>query len=461
LGKTYSLGLVAAAVALAQGPEDRLVRDILRELIETDTTHSTGSTGKAAEKMAARLRAAGFAPSDIVIAGPRPERANLVARIRGTGQRKPILFIAHLDVVEAKKADWTTDPFQFVEKDGYYYGRGTTDCKGPLADLVASFIRLQRERYRPDGDHIMALTADEEGGDENGIAWLLKNRRTLIDAEYCINPDGGGVEMKNGKRLLNEIQYSEKAYQSFIVEARNKGGHSSIPRKDNAVYQLSKALVRLSDFEFPVMLDDGRRAYFESVAARERQEVKEAINRMLSTNPPDGSAVAFLSQSPDWNAMLRTTCVATMLEAGHAENALPQLARATVNCRILPRHDPNEVERKLNQVLHDSELSLKAVTPISEAASDPSPLNPAVMQAAKSVTESMWPGLPTVPTMSTGATDGKHLRGAGVPTYGISGITGDNDDIRAHGKDERVPATALFEGREFMYRLIRLLSGGR
>jgi acetylornithine deacetylase/succinyl-diaminopimelate desuccinylase-like protein len=456
-GKTYCLGAVAAAVALAQGPEDRLVRDILRELIETDTTHSTGSTGKAAEKMAARLRAAGFAPSDIVIAGPRPERSNLVARIRGSGKRKPILFIAHLDVVEAKKVDWTTDPFQFVEKDGYYYGRGTTDCKGPVADLVASFIRLQKDRFRPDRDLIMALTADEEGGDENGVAWLLKNRRTLIDAEYCINPDGGGVEMKNGKRLLNEIQYSEKAYQSFLVEARNKGGHSSLPRKDNAVYQLSKALVRLSEFEFPVLLDEGRRAYFESVAARERPEVKEAVNRMLSTNPPDAGAVRFLSQSPDWNAMLRTTCVATMLEAGHAENALPQLARATVNCRILPGYDPAEVERKLNQVFQDGELSLKPVTPISEAASDPSPLNPVVMQAAKAVTESMWPGLPIVPTMSQGATDGKHLRGAGIPTYGISGITGDNDDIRAHGKDERIPATALFEGREFMYRLIKRL----
>ena len=449
--------------AFASDSDDRLVRDLLRELIEIDTTHSTGSTGKAAEAMAARLRAAGFAPADIQVLGPRPERANLVARLRGSGARKPILLIAHLDVVEARKEDWTTDPFRFVEKDGYFYGRGTGDIKSGVAFLVANFIRWKREGYVSDRDLIVALTANEEGGDveENGIYWLLKNHRDLIEAEYAINPDGGNLEIKKGKKLFNELQVAEKGFLSFVLEVKNKGGHSSLPEKENAIYRLARGLVRLSEFDFPVMLDAGSRAYFEAVAVREGPEAGHAINRMLSTNPPDAPAVALLSKSPDWNASLRTTCVATMLEGGHAENALPQSAKATVNCRIMPSQAVADVERTLKRVLRDGQISITPLERLDLVESPPSPLRPDVVDAARAATTAMWPGVPVVPTISQGATDGTHLRRAGIPTYGISGIAEDYDDIRWHGKDERISATALYEAREFTYRLATALSSGQ
>jgi len=448
------------AQASAPDPENQLVHDLLRELIETNTTHSIGSTGKAAQAMAAHLRAAGFEPSDVRVLGPRFDRANLVARLRGTGDRKPILLIAHLDVVEARKEDWTTDPFQFVEKDGYFYGRGTMDIKSGDAILVANFIRWKREGFRPDRDLILALTANEEGGDveENGVHWLLKNHRDLIDAAYSLNVDGGNLETKKGEKLLNELQYAEKGFLSFVLEVKNKGGHSSMPEKENAIYRLSRGLVRLSEFDFPVILDAGTRAFFEAMAVRQSPEVAQAINRMLSTNPPDAAAVALLSRSPDWNAALRTTCVATMLQGGHAENALPQSAKATVNCRILPSQSAAEVQQTLRQVLKDDQISMTPLEPLSQVQSPPSPLDPDVMAAAKRVTSAMWPGVPVVPFISQGGTDGTHLRRAGIPTYGISGIADDYDDIRAHGKDERIAATALYEGREFMYRLVRELS---
>ncbi len=444
----------------ASDSDDRLVRDLLRELIEINTTHSVGSTGKAAEAMAAQLRAAGFAPADVQVLGPRPERANLVARLRGTGARRPLLLISHLDVVEARREDWTTDPFRFVERDGYFYGRGTSDIKCGDAILVANLIRWKRENYRPDRDLIVALTANEEGDDveENGIHWLLKNHRDLIDAEFCINPDGGGLETKKGKKLLNELQYAEKGFLSFTLEVKNKGGHSSVPEKENAIYRLSRGLVRLSEFDFPVVLDAGTRAYFEAVATRESPDVVRTINRMLETNPPDAAAVAQLSKSPDLNAVLRTTCVATMLQAGHAENALPQSAKATVNCRILPSETPADVESTIRRVLSDPQITLTPMENVELVQSPASPLRPDVVEAAKAVTSAMWPGVPVVPIVSVGGTDGTHLRRAGIPTYGISGIADDTDDIRAHGKDERIAATALYEGREFLFRLTTMLS---
>ena len=442
-----------------RNPEDALVRDILRQLIEIDTTARTGNTGKAADALATRLLAAGFPAADVQVVGPRPERANLVARLRGTGARPPILLIAHLDVVEANRADWSTDPFQFVEKDGYFYGRGTIDIKDGDAVLVANFIRMRKEGYRPDRDLIVALTANEEtGGDENGVAWLLANRRPLIEAQYCLNLDGGGLEMKGGRKLINEVQYSEKGYLTFVLEARDKGGHSSVPGKRNAIYELSQALVRLSALEFPVMLDAGRRAYFEAIGARVGGQVAQAVSKMLSTDPPDPASVARLSASPDWNAMLRSTCVATMLAAGHAENALPQSARATVNCRILPGQAPADVQQTLRRAIADDAISLTPLSPLDAVGSPASPLDPEVMRAMRATTEALWPGVPAVPFMLQGATDGKYLRRAGIPTYGLSGIADDNDDIRAHGKDERISATALYEGREFMYRLTKALS---
>ena len=460
--KTLLMALLLAQ-ASPSDPENIFVRDLLRELIEINTTHSVGSTGKAAEAMAARLRAAGFPASDVQVLGPRFDRANLVARLRGTGTRKPILLISHLDVVEARKEDWTTDPFQFVEKDGYFYGRGTMDIKSGDAILVAEFIRWKREGFRPDRDLILALTANEEGGDveENGIHWLLKNHRNLIDAAYCLNMDGGNLETKKGQKLLNELQYAEKGFLSFALEVKNKGGHSSVPEKENAIYRLSRGLVRLSDFDFPVVLDAGTRAFFEAVAVREEPEAVRAINQMLSTSPPDAAAVAIVSRSPDWNAALRTTCVATMLEGGHAENALPQSAKATVNCRILPSQTPADVQQTLRRVLSDEQISVTPLESLSGVQSPATPLDADVVAAAKRVTSAMWPGVPVLPFMSQGGTDGTHLRRAGIPTYGISGIADDYDDIRAHGRDERIAATALYEGREFMYRLVKELSASK
>jgi len=455
--------LLASVRALAQqtpaDPQNALVRDVLREIVAIDTTARTGSTGRAAVRIAGRLREAGFAPSDVRILGPRLERANLVARLHGSGARKPLLLLAHLDVVSAARENWTTDPFQLVEKDGYYYGRGAIDVKDGVAVLVANFIRWKKEGYVPDRDLILALTADEEvGGSENGVVWLLKNQRPLIDAEYCLNLDGGGLELKGGAKLLNELQYSEKSYLSFTLEATDKGGHSSVPGKHNAIYELAQALVRLSALEFPVMLDAGRRAYFEAISARVEPGMRETMLKMIAADPPDPAAVAGVSKSPDWNALLRTTCVATMLKAGQAENALPQSAQATVNCRILPEHDPAEVARDLRRVIADDSIALKPDRPFESVASPASPLNPEVAAAVKAVTELLWPGVPVAPVMSQGGTDGKPLRRAGIPTYGVSGIADDIDDIRAHGKDERVSATALFEGREFIYRLVKALS---
>jgi acetylornithine deacetylase/succinyl-diaminopimelate desuccinylase-like protein len=458
----FLLPAVLLIPLFASDADDQLVRDLLRELIEINTTHSIGSTGKAAEAMAARLRAAGFADGEIRVLGPRAERANLVARLRGTGARRPLLLISHLDVVEAKREDWTTDPFRFVEKDGYFYGRGTMDVKCGDAILVANLIRWKRENYQPDRDLIVALTANEEGDDveENGIHWLLKNHRDLIDAEFCINPDGGNLETKKGKMLLNELQYGEKGFLSFTLEVKNKGGHSSLPEKENAIYRLSKGLVRLSDFDFPVVLEAGTRASFEAVATREGSDVAQAINRLLSTNPPDAAAVALLSKSAGWNAVLRTTCVATMLQAGHAENALPQSAKATVNCRILPSETPAEVESTIRRVLNDAQISVTPMENVELVQSPASDLRRDVVEAAKAVTSAMWPGVPVVPIVSVGGTDGTHLRRNGIPTFGISGIADDFDDIRAHGQDERIAATALYEGREFLFRLTARLSKG-
>src|SRR5579871_69877 len=457
----FLLALTAIPL-LASNPDDQQVRELLKQLIEIDTTAATGSTGKAAEAMAARLVNAGFAPADVQVLGPRPERANLVARLHGTGTKRPVLLISHLDVVEARREDWTTDPFQFVEKEGYFYGRGTMDIKCADAILVANLIRWKKENYKPDRDVIVALTANEEGGEleENGIYWLLKNHRELIDAEFCVNPDGGNLETKKSRKLLNELQYAEKGFLSFALEVKNKGGHSSVPEKENAIYRLSKGLVRLSEFDFPAVLDAGTRAYFEAVGTRQGGSAAGAINRMLETNPPDPAALALVAKSPDWNAKLRTTCVATMLQAGHAENALPQSAKATVNCRILPTEKPEDVEASIRRVMGDPEIHVAPMEKMGLVQSPPSPLRQDVTEAARVVTSSIWPGVRVVPFVSVGATDGKHLRRAGIPTYGVSGIADDYDNIRAHGKDERIAATVLYEGREFLYRLVTRLSSG-
>ncbi|HEX8117733.1 MAG TPA: M20/M25/M40 family metallo-hydrolase, partial [Pyrinomonadaceae bacterium] len=338
--------------ARAQSPtaEQQLARDIFRELIEINTTEAAGTT-KAAEAMAARLRAAGFADEDVSVVGPNERKQNLVARLRGSGAARPVLLLAHLDVVEALREDWTLDPFKFNEQDGYFYGRGTSDIKEEAADLVANFIRLKREGFRPDRDLILALTADEEGGNDNGVAWLLKNRRDLIDAAYAVNTDAGGGQIVKGRRVRNAVQTSEKVYLTFALEVKNRGGHSSLPSKENAIYRLAEGLARLSKFDFPVRTNDTTRAYFGRMAAGETGQTAADMLAVARTPTDEAAAARLSASSVYYNALLRTTCVATQLQGGHAENALPQTARATINCRLLPEDNAADVEKTLARVL--------------------------------------------------------------------------------------------------------------
>jgi acetylornithine deacetylase/succinyl-diaminopimelate desuccinylase-like protein len=436
----------------------QLARDIFRELIEINTTDSSGDVTKAAEAVASRLRAAGFTASELQVLGPNARKGNLVARLHGSGTAKPILLLAHLDVVEARREDWSFDPFIFLERDGYFYGRGTNDIKSGAAVLAANFIRLKQEGFKPSRDLILALTADEEGGGFNGVSWLLKNHPSLIQAGYCLNTDGGGGEIKNGKNLINELQTSEKVYLSFSLEVRNPGGHSSLPVKENAIYRLAEGLTRLAKFDFPVKLNETTRAYFEKMSRFESGQTARDM-MAISQNPPDPQVVARLAAAPYYNALVRTTCVATQVEAGHAENALPQRARAIVNCRMLPEDSPAEVQQTLVRVLADEKIE---IAPIGKPRpSPPSPLITEVVEPIEQITADLWPGVQVIPIMSTGATDGLYLRIAGIPTYGVSGLFDDVDDVRAHGKDERISVKSFYDGLEFMCRLVKALSSLR
>jgi acetylornithine deacetylase/succinyl-diaminopimelate desuccinylase-like protein len=455
---TLALGAVRPVHAQTLTPQQQLAVDIYRELMEINTVTNTGDTGRAADAMAARLRAAGFADADVQVFKPEPRKGNLVARLRGTGARKPILLLAHLDVVEAKREDWSTDPFKLVEKDGYFYGRGSGDDKFMAANFVANLIRYKQEGYRPDRDIILALETDEEILDANavGIQWLLKNHRDLIDAEFALN-EGGGVGIRRGKTIRNSVQTSEKVYYNYRLEVTNKGGHSSLPIPDNAIYHLADGLARLSKFTFPMKLNETTRAYFAKTAELETEETAADIRAVLAATP-DPTALARLSQKAAYNAQLRTTCVATMLEGGHAYNALPQMARAIVNCRIMPGEKVEDITATLKGVLADDQISL---TPIGQAVlSAPSALEEGLMNAIEKTSAEFWPGVPVIPIMSAGGTDGSFLRNAGIPTYGNSGLAGDEDDVRAHGRDERVAVKSFFDGGEYLYRLVKRLSGG-
>ena len=435
-------------------PHQQLARDILEELIEINTTDSVGDNTAAAKAMAARLLAAGFSEDDVQVFEPHPKKGNLVARYRGGGEQPPILLLAHIDVVEAHPEDWSFDPFVFREEDGYFYGRGTSDDKGMAAIWIANFIRMKEEGFVPNRDLIVALTADEEGGDHNGVNWLIANQRDLIDAAYCLN-EGGFGSIRDGRYVSNDIQLSEKVYMTFQLEITNPGGHSSIPEKDNAIYRLANGLGRLAEFEFPVKLDEITSTFFERRGEIEGDDYGLAMSA-LAKDPTNRVAIAKLAEVPYYNSLMRTTCVVTQINGGHAENALPQMARATVNCRILPSDDPAKVQKKLTKALDDDGISVSVIW--EPTPSPPSPLTPEIMSAVESVTEEMWPGIPVLPTMVTGATDGLYLRNAGIPTYGVSGTFWDVDDIRAHGQDERVGVKQFYEGQEFLYRLVKELS---
>jgi acetylornithine deacetylase/succinyl-diaminopimelate desuccinylase-like protein len=452
--------LMSPVSAEGLSPQQQLAFDIYKELVEINTVTATGDTARAAEAMAARLRAGGFAEDDVHAFSPAPRKGNLVARLHGTGQRKPILLMAHLDVVPANREDWSVEPFKLTEKDGYYYARGSADDKYMAAAFVTNLIRYKQEGYKPDRDIIVALETDEEIFDRDalGIQWLLKNHRDLIDAEFALN-EGGGVGLKDGKPIRNSVQTSEKVALTYQLDVRNKGGHSAVPLKDNAIYHLAEGLVRLSKFSFPLNLNETTRAYFERVAQFENAQTAADMRAMLS-DKPDPAAISFvrLAANPFYNAELRTTCVATMLEAGQAINALPQLASAKVNCRIMPGEPVDEVKATLERVLADDQIKVTQLDqPVLSA---PSALNEEVMGAIEKLSQQFWAAAVVLPTMIPGATDGSFLRNAGIPTYGQSGLASDINDSRIHGKDERILVKSFYDGQEYLYRLVKMLSGG-
>jgi acetylornithine deacetylase/succinyl-diaminopimelate desuccinylase-like protein len=445
----------ARALAADAAAEQKLFGEIYQELVEINTSHSAGDNTKAANAMAKRLRDAGFAEAELQLFEPFPRKGNLVVRFKGSGEKKPMLLIAHLDVVEAKREDWSTDPFKLQESGGYFTARGSIDDKAMASSFVSVLGQLKREGYTPKRDIILALTSDEERGDvpSNGAFWLVKNQRALIEADFGIN-EGGGGELKDGKPNLQRMQVAEKVYVTYELETTNPGGHSSVPRPDNAIYQLSEALTRIAKHEYPVKMSDVTKAYFERSAAFTTSQ-EAADMRAVARDNPDMAAVGRLSAKAFYNAQFRTTCVTTMLEAGHAENALPQRAKATVNCRILPHDDATEVERTVKS-LAGEKVAVKRLFP--PTLSPPSPLRADVLGVVEKLTSLMWPGVPVVPSMSTGATDSRFLRNIGIPMYGVSGLFVEPSDYRAHGLNERILVKQLYEGREFLYRLVKELA---
>ncbi|MGO9572992.1 MAG: M20/M25/M40 family metallo-hydrolase [Terriglobales bacterium] len=473
LAVLFSLLVMSSMQAQQLSPADeatrRLALDIFKQLIEINTTDSVGSVTAASEAMAQRFRDAGFAESDIQILGPssNDRKKNIVVRLHGSDKHKPVLLIGHLDVVEARREDWTTDPFQFIEKDGYYYGRGTSDMKDGDAIMSATLIRMKKEGYVPSRDIILAMTADEAGGTSKGVTWLLQNHRELIDAEFVLNHDGGGVLADHGKPLMMEVNATEKLYGDFVLTATNSGGHSSLPRPENAIYELADALTRIQHYQFPFELNNITRAYYERQVTMSTPQRAADLKAMLKT-PPDMEAVARLSKDPLDNSTMHTTCVATRLSGGHANNALPQMAQANVNCRIEPGHTLEEIRLTLEKVVADPKIPNPTIkvqfrennNVLMDHGSDrhsyvpPAPRQE-VFEPLEKVVAKMWPGIPVLPTMSTGASDGVYTNAAGMPTYCVSGEQYDRNDVRAHGKDERTGVEAFARAVDFYYVFLK------
>jgi acetylornithine deacetylase/succinyl-diaminopimelate desuccinylase-like protein len=451
-------------------PEDKaLAHEIFKQLIEINTTDTPlGNVTTATTAMQKRFLDAGFAPDNVHLLGPDPRKMNLVVRIQAaaTPTEKPVVFLCHIDVVEALRSDWSTDPFQFVEKDGYYYGRGTQDMKDSDAALVFTFLRLHREGYKPKRDLILALTADEEGGKFNGADWLVKEHRDLVDAAFVINPDSGGVELDHGRPVVADVEATEKVYSDYQVTASDRGGHSSVPRPDNAIYELTTALSKLAAYQFPFEMNEVTRTYFNNLAGQEAGQAAADMRAILGT-PPNLAAAARLSAEPSFNSNFRTTCVATRLAAGHANNALPQTAQANVNCRIFPGHSPEEIRQVLMDVFADPKLTVKYVSdsgvvadtaPERKAMVPPAPIK-AVFDPLTKFTQALWPGTPVTPVMENGASDSIYFAQAGIPCYGYSAIALERDDDRAHGQDERLPVESYWKSLDFFYAFSKALGG--
>ncbi len=453
-----SIAIPAAAQAPASRPGEAAFRALYKELVETNTTVSTGSCNLAAERMAARLKAAGYADADIkLFPGPaeRPLDGGLVAVLKGSDPKaKAILLLSHLDVVEAKRADWERDPFAFIEEGGYFYGRGVSDDKAHGAIFTDAMIRLKQAGKPPKRTVKLALTCGEEGGPFNGAKWLVENHRDWIEAEFALNEGGSGKADANGKPVSLAFQAGEKVYQDFTLETRNPGGHSSRPRPDNAIYELAAGLVRLQKNDFPVILSDTTRAYFGEMAKISDAGTAAAIRTLLA-NPADAAANDIVSKDPGWHSTLRTTCVATMLDAGHARNALPQRAQANVNCRMFPGESVEKVRGQIAERLGDASIT---VTPRAsenpEKAAPPPPLSDRVYGTAVALASKHFPGIPIIPTMSTGATDGRYLNAAGVLTYGMPGRFAMPDGNGVHGLNERISVQGVLNERDYLFDLI-------
>ena len=466
------IALVLCGTAMAQIPQlpeqDRVLsRRIFKEFVETNSQDSNGSVTAVSEVARKELLAGGFAPEDLILAGPNDRKMNLVVKYHGKAGSglKPILIIGHIDVVEARRADWTLDPYTLTEKDGYFYGRGTQDMKDGDADVVASFIRMKREGYVPDRDITLALTADEEGGKSNGVDWLLKNRPELMVADFVLNPDGAGPTLRAGKAIELQVEATEKTYADFKLTTSNPGGHSSVPRPDNAIYELMHDLERLEATPFPMELNGVTRAQLTEDAKVTTPQRAALIRGVLMT-PPDAAAVAAFSKDANDNATLRTTCVATMLSGGHAPNALPGMATANVNCRILPGHSQEETRQTLIKIFDDPKLKVEYMADdgtLSETVPNrqslaPPPVREDVFGPLREVTATLWPGIPVVPSMMVGASDSIYTMQAGLPSYGIGGAGIDFDDDRMHGRDERIRVESFYKSVEFYYLYLKALT---
>jgi len=453
----------AANTSASSGATEANFRDLYKELVETNTTASSGSCTLAAERMANRLKAAGYPDEDFhPFAVPEhPKDGGLVFVAPGRDPKaKAILLLAHIDVVEAKREDWTRDPFKLVEENGNFYARGAIDDKAEAAVWVDTLIRFKKEGFKPRRTLKLALTCGEEGGGEfNGAEWLTQNRRDLIDAEFAVNEGAFGELDTQGNRVALEIQAGEKLPANFQLEVTNPGGHSSRPLKNNAIYHLAGALKQIEPYEFPARFTDGNRAYFTSMArieaAKGHAEVANAMNALVK-DPNDAAAIALVSsKDPTWNATLRTTCVATMLNAGHAPNALPQRADANINCRIFPGEPVESVRQKLVELVNDPEVKVTTLGQV-EHSTPPPPLTPAVMGPFNKLAAKFWPGLPVVPILQPGATDGRFLNAVGIPTYGIEPLFTGPELGHIHGLNEYVGVKSLMEARDFLYQLVKI-----
>ena len=456
--------LVARADAQATlTPTQQLALEVYKEVIELNTVNIGGGTTDAANAIAKRFRDAGFPESDIFLGGVQANKHNVVVRFRGKGGPngpKPLLLLAHLDVVEALKSDWSDgrDPFKFAEEGGYFYGRGIIDDKAQVAIFAAIMLQMKKDGAVPDRDIVLAFTADEEGGCCNGARWLFTNHRDLVDASYVLNEGAIGF-IRNGKPVANTIEATQKVVGGFTVTAKNRGGHSSLPRPDNAIYQLAAGLVKLSNYKFPVQFNDVSRAYFENTAKIETPEIAAAM-RALIKDPTDAKADAVLAKDPLYNSMLRTTCVATMLKGGHASNALPQTAEAGINCRMLPDARPADVRAAIVKALDDTTLEVSTPNNNREPRVAAAVV-PEMLRAVEGVTREMWGDIPVIQLMQGGATDAIPWRNAGIPAYGISGLMVDPDDLRLHGRDERVLVKSFYDALEFTTRLVKRLTTTR